>query len=157
MEHLNRLDIVDEIRLFAKSGKTLLGLCLGMQLLMKKSSEFGEHKGLNLIDGKIEHMKKYTKKNEKVKFPHIGWNTININENFIKDKMFEGLSKKFDVYFVHSFCLKSLKKDYILCETIYKNINFCSAIKKDNIVGFQFHPEKSSRNGLKLLQNVFKN
>ena len=67
-----------------------------------------------------------------------------------------GLPKKFDVYFVHSFCLLSTSSNNILSTTTYEGINFCSAVKKDNIIGLQFHPEKSGERGLKLLSNVFK-
>ena len=66
--------------LFRSSGKTLLGLCLGMQLIMKKSYEFGEHEGLNFIDGEIEYLGKNKKKNKILKIPHIGWNIIEINK-----------------------------------------------------------------------------
>ena len=156
MKNLKQLEIIEDIKKFAKSGKTLLGLCLGMQLIMKKSYEFGEHEGLNFIDGEIEYLGKNKKKNKILKIHHIGWNIIEINKKISGDKLFKGLPKKFDVYFVHSFCLLSTSSNNILSTTTYEGINFCSAVKKDNIIGLQFHPEKSGERGLKLLSNVFK-
>jgi len=157
MENLKRLDIIEDIKKFVQSGKPLLGLCLGMQLLMKKSYEFGEHAGLNFISGEIEHLGKLKKNNKKLKIPHVGWNTIKISKKFSKDKIFKGLPNELDVYFVHSFCLLSASDKNALTETIYEGIKFYSAVKKDNIIGLQFHPEKSGGKGLKLLSNIFYN
>tara|TARA_B100001123_G_C15247119_1_gene1001366 strand:+ start:818 stop:1456 length:639 start_codon:yes stop_codon:yes gene_type:complete len=155
MNNLKNIGIIDEINKSVKSGKILLGLCLGMQLLMNRSFEFGEHTGLNYIEGDIEYLVKKDIKNNVVKIPHIGWNAIKISESFSKDIIFRELPNSFDVYFVHSYCLFSSKKQYILSETTYENIKFCSAVKKDNVIGLQFHPENSGPNGLKLLSNIF--
>ena len=157
MENLTQLGIIDDIKKFAKSGKTLLGLCLGMQLLMTKSYEFGEHRGLNFIEGEIEYLGKNNQKKKIIKIPHIGWNTIKLNNDFNEEILFKGLPKEFDVYFLHSFCLLSLPKKNILSKTTYEDINFYSAVKKDNIIGLQFHPENSGAMGLKLLSNAFCN
>ena len=157
MKNLNKLDILNVINNFAKSGKTLLGLCLGMQLLMDKSFEFSENNGLGLINGEVDYLGKFSQNKQKIKIPHIGWNSAEINQQFKTDKIFRNIPNNFDVYFVHSFCLKSTKKKYILTETAYENIRFCSGVKKDNIMGFQFHPENSGKTGIKLLSNIFKN
>ena len=152
---LNNLEIVDIIKDFVKSGKTLLGLCLGMQLLLEKSFEFGEHLGIGLIPGNITYIGDSFQNNKMVRIPHMGWNTINIKNRKVDDKIFNLLPDKFDVYFAHSFWLKTLNENFILTETVYNNKNFCSGLKKDNIIGFQFHPENSGPVGLQLLKNIF--
>ena len=157
IEMLKTLEIIESIRSFASSGKTLLGLCLGMQLLLDKSAEFGEHEGLGLIPGNVEYLGDSFKKRSDVKIPHMGWNTIKIKDKNTDEKVFQSLPKEFDVYFAHSYWLKSSVKDYVFTETKYADVKFCSAIKKNNIIGFQFHPENSGSVGIKLLKNIFGN
>ena len=154
---LRTLEIFESIINFANSGKTLLGLCLGMQLLLDKSVEFGENKGLGLIPGNVEYLGNSFRKEKKVKIPHMGWNTIKIKEEYSDEKIFQSLPKEFDVYFAHSYWLKSPIKEYVFTETKYADIKFCSAIKKNNIIGFQFHPENSGAVGVQLLKNIFEN
>jgi|TARA_B100001964_G_C14147966_1_gene560628 glutamine amidotransferase len=157
IEMLKTLEIIENIRNFASSGKTLLGLCLGMQLLLDKSVEFGEHKGLGLISGNVEYLGDSLKNRNNVKIPHMGWNTVKIKGEHTSERIFESLPKEFDVYFAHSFWIKSLIKDYVFAETEYADVKFCSAIKKNNIIGFQFHPENSGLVGIQLLKNIFGN
>lgn len=128
--------------------KILVGICLGMQLFFSKSEEFGFAKGLDLIKGNV---KKFSKKVLIV--PHTGWNSINIiKKNSIIPKK---LGKKM-FYFTHSFyCVPENIKN-ILGYTKYSNFKFCSIIKKNNIFGMQFHPEKSGVNGLEILRNLDK-
>jgi glutamine amidotransferase len=140
MEHLNKTGMKDAILEFAKSGKYMLGICLGMQLLFEKSQEFGEAKGLSLIEGEVDYFK------TSLKVPHMGWNKIFNKEN----KIFEGLENPY-LYFVHS--LHAVCDDrYVIGYTHY-DYKFVSAVNKDNIYGFQPHPEKSHNNGLKILEN----
>jgi glutamine amidotransferase len=147
MVHLkeNRMD--EAIREFAKSGKSLLGICLGMQLLLESSDEFGEHEGLGLISGIVRKFDKEKFKTT-LKVPHMGW-----NELFIKKQtpLFNGLDDEIYLYFVHSYHAICDEK-YTIGETEY-GYPFASAINKDNIYGFQPHPEKSHENGLKILKN----
>ena len=107
IEMLKTLEIIESIKNFANSGKTLLGLCLGMQLLLDKSVEFGEHKGLGLIPGNVEYLGDSFKKQNNVKIPHMGWNTVKIKEKYNDEKFFKFLPKEFDVYFAHSYWVKS--------------------------------------------------
>ena len=100
MKNLKQLEIIEDIKKFAKSGKTLLGLCLGMQLIMKKSYEFGEHEGLNFIDGEIEYLGKNKKKNKILKIPHIGWNDVTFTK---QDGIYSGLDNSATFYFLHSY------------------------------------------------------
>lgn len=126
--------------------KPFLGICLGMQLLASESEEFGFSKGLDFIKGKIKFLGNLGCKD---KVPHIGWNSV----SFAKDHyLFKGISNGADFYFVNSYVFVPENKNHNLANTSY-DINFCSIIAKDNIFGVQFHPEKSSKAGRKLLKN----
>ena len=126
----------------ANDGKRIIGFCLGMQLLFSSSKEFGYSKGLNLISGEVLPFYNIIR----LRIPHMGWNETSTTNNLFKN--FEG-----NYYFVHSFYCKPADENQILFKTSY-GVNFCSAVLKDNIFGFQFHPEKSQKNGLQLLKYV---
>ncbi len=122
--------------------KPLLGICLGMQMFFEKSYEYGEHKGLGILQGEI------VKLPENVKIPHMGWNSLNIKK---KSPLFEGLSQEPYVYFVHSYHLNT-EADIVSATTYYgKEIQV--AAQKENVFALQFHPEKSGDVGLNILQN----
>jgi glutamine amidotransferase len=140
MEHLEKNGMKEAILDFAKSGKYMLGICLGMQLLFEKSQEFGEAKGLNLIEGEVDYFK------TKLKVPHMGWNKM-FNK---KNPIFKTLENPY-LYFVHSLHAVCDNK-YVIGWTDY-DYKFVSAVNKDNIYGFQPHPEKSHNNGLQILKN----
>lgn len=124
-----------------KNKKPFLGICVGMQLLADTGEEFGIHKGLGWIKGKVIKLK------SKI-LPHIGWNEIRIkNKNFI----FQELNEK-DFYFVNSFHFVVKNKKLVLANTEYKN-TFCSVVNKENIYGVQFHPEKSQLSGKQIIKN----
>ncbi len=147
MEHLKENNLDKAIIEFSKSGKPLLGICLGMQLLLESSDEFGNHKGLSLIPGTVEKFDK-TKFETPLKIPHMGWNELHVKK---ESPLFNGLNNEIYLYFVHSHHAICDEK-YTIGETYY-GYNFTSAINKDNIYGFQPHPEKSHENGLKILKN----
>ena len=131
--------------------KPLLGICLGMQLLLSNSNEFGFSKGLDIIEGNVEKIADQTKK--KIKVPHIGWNSLKFldkNNNFILDG-----NNSF--YFIHSYMAKPKDKKTIEAFTIFEKIKIPAIIRKENISGFQFHPEKSANSGLELIQKFCKN
>lgn len=146
MHHLNETGMKEAIYAFAKTGKPMIGICLGMQLLFESSEEFGNHEGLGLIDGKIVHFDK-SKMHEDTKIPHMGWNVIK-TEN--EHTLFEGLTNPY-LYFVHSYHAVTDDKN-VIGKTEY-GYEFVSAVHKENIYGFQPHPEKSHDNGLKILKN----
>ena len=146
MEHLRDTGMQEAIFEYAKSGKPMLGICLGMQLLFESSCEFGEHKGLGLIDGHIVKFDK-SKMHDDTKVPHMGWNVIKTKD---EHTLFEGLEDPY-LYFVHSFHVETDEKN-VIGKTEY-GYEFVSAVHKDNIYGFQPHPEKSHDNGLKILKN----
>lgn len=155
MDNLYRLDLVDAIIHFASSGKPLMGICLGMQLLLTESEELGLTKGLGIIDGICKKFP--TKfKNKVLKVPQINWNQIiSSNEIFKENTPLKNIKNREYMYFVHSYYADSVKKEEILSETKYGNIKYSSSIFKKNIFGFQFHPEKSGIEGLKIYKDFY--
>lgn len=142
IEHLKDIGMDRAIVEFAKSGKYLLGVCLGMQLLFEKSEEFGEHRGLSLLNGEVKRFPK-----THLKIPHMGWNRVFPKHT---NSLFRDLDNPY-LYFVHSYYVETTEEN-ILATTQY-GITFTSAIEKENIFGLQPHPEKSHNNGLKILEN----
>ena len=135
MEGLEIRGLMNTVKDFSKTGKPVLGICLGAQLLLSEGYEFGKFKGLDIIPGKVVKFE-----NLKEKVPHIGWNEI-----YPTDK------KGWDKTLLRS--IKPNNRKNILALTKYGNFEFCSAIHKDNIYGCQFHPEKSGAAGLKIIEN----
>ena len=125
--------------------KPFFGICVGMQLLANNSLENGDHRGLGWIDGTIEKLP-----NENLKMPHMGWNSIRVLNKNLKIN-----PKETDYYFVHSYYFNCKNKDNIMAETDY-GINFPSIVNKENIYGLQFHPEKSSDQGLDIIKSFIK-
>tara|TARA_B100000242_G_C42937436_1_gene434744 strand:+ start:229 stop:864 length:636 start_codon:yes stop_codon:yes gene_type:complete len=154
MENLISYDLVDTIKEYTSSNKPLLGICLGMQLLFEESEEFGHTLGLGLIKGKVVELP--TNDNQNEKLPHVSWNEIN-SKNVNWDKtILENIDEGSDMYFVHSFVAQPKDTNQILSLTEYSNHHFCSSVKKDNIYGCQFHPEKSGASGLQIINNFIK-
>jgi glutamine amidotransferase len=147
MEHLHQNGMDSAVKEFAKSGKPMLGICLGMQLLFSKSLEFGEHKGLDLIPGEVVPFDK-NMFNKPHKVPHMGWNELFVQKD---TAIFKNLSKEFYLYFVHSYHAVTTD-EYIIGKTWY-GYEFVSAVQNGNIFGIQPHPEKSHENGLEILRN----
>ena len=143
---LLRMHGMDEVlREEAKSGKAILGICLGMQMLFTKSYEYGEHNGLDLIKGSVVPMQPLLPKELKV--PHIGWNELNIRK---ENALFKYINEKDRVYFVHSFFATDCD-EAVISSTEY-GITLTAAVAKDNVMGTQFHPEKSGNVGLNILR-----
>lgn len=138
---LNLREVLDQAVLLEK--KPILGICLGMQLMCTHSEE-GNVNGLNWITADVKRFPKIVN-NKKIKIPHIGWNKVSGKSNFLEDE----LENKF--YFVHSYFVDLHEKKYLLLESDY-GITFCSAFQKENIMGVQFHPEKSHKFGMHLLK-----
>ncbi len=147
MEHLRERNMIEYIKEFAASGKPILGICLGMQLLFQSSEEFGRHEGLGLIQGDVKAFDT-TKFQENLKVPHMGWNRMFTKEH----PLFKGLDENHYLYFVHTYHVKCVNEDDIIGETEY-GYRFTSAVAHKNIMGIQPHPEKSHKNGLQILEN----
>ena len=130
---------------FAATGKALMGICLGMQLLFEKSYEYGEHEGLGLLKGEICPIKNDVPAS--LKIPHIGWNALKFTK---KHPLFRYIQDGSCVYFVHSYYAKGCD-DSIIAYAEY-GTDICAAVAKDNIMGCQFHPEKSGTVGLNILK-----
>jgi glutamine amidotransferase len=128
----------------ARSGVPLLGICLGMQLLFEESDEWGGAKGLGLLEGRVE---KIPAEGEKV--PHIGWNAV---EWTAKSRLIEGIDNPCPFYHVHSFAPVPEDREVILGTAVHGS-RFVTAVRRDNIYGVQFHPEKSGPDGLRMLEN----
>ncbi len=147
MEHLKSTGMKKAVLDFAKSGKPMIGICLGMQLLFESSEEFGDTEGLGLIPGKVVAFDKSKMDMDDHKVPHVGWNKLFHKKD---SKLFKGLENPY-LYFVHSFHAVTQEK-YTIGTTHY-GYDFVSAVQKDNIYGFQPHPEKSHDNGIQILKN----
>lgn len=144
MEHLRASGMQEAVIEFVKEGKPLLGICLGMQLLFKKSYEFGEHLGLGLLEGEVV---KFNFKDDTKKIPHVGWNIVYKNA---ESPLMQNLDPMFYLYFVHSFYVESLENAVGISNY---GLDFASIVQKDNIFGIQPHPEKSHDIGLRILKN----
>ena len=136
--------------------KRLLGICLGMQILLSKSYEMGNHKGLNFIKGEVVQIKKRTK-NQMLKIPHIRWNKIFSNKNSNQSEKLNFNLLDLRYYFVHSFLAETKDSNYTLAYCKYYDVLVPSIVKYENILGCQFHPEKSGQNGLNFLKDVINN
>lgn len=156
MGNLRRLDLVVPIRDFMAQGKPLLGVCLGMQLLFDRSSEFGDHDGLGLIHGRVERFPDRTAEGEKIRVPHIGWSRIwpgpEANGQWHGSPL-EGISPGEYMYFIHSFYVIPDNPAEIMSVTRYGGMEYCSSIRRGNVFAAQFHPEKSAHEGLRIYKN----
>jgi imidazole glycerol-phosphate synthase subunit HisH len=142
---------VDTIKEFAATGKPLLGICLGMQLLFEESEENGPTKGIGLLPGKVRRFPGTTPAGETYKVPHMGWNKL----EFVQDSpLLNDLAEDY-VYFVHSYFVDADNNDALLAKADYHE-QVSAVVGRDNIFGMQFHPEKSSRLGMALLDNFLK-
>ena len=130
----------------------ILGICVGMQMFMDSSTEFGFNEGLKLFSGKVEKISnEYNKKKHKI--PHIGWSTLDKNKKTWDKTILNGITSKDYFYFIHSYeCKPNFKADALAFGS-YGKMKICGVINKKNIYGVQFHPEKSGKSGLKILKN----
>ncbi len=148
MDELKKRGLIDPIKESIEKGRPFLGICLGLQLLFSESEEGGRIKGLDVIKGKVKRFKH----KDGLKIPHMGWNQIRTTNDERRTTILDGVTDGSYMYFVHSYYVAPKDKDVILCETDYGR-NFTSGVYKDNVYGFQFHPEKSQSAGLKIVEN----
>ncbi len=140
---INKNKMTYAITDYIKTGKPFMGICLGLQLLFESSEESPEVKGLGIIKGSVVRFK------GKIKIPHIGWNQLEIINNSV---LLRGVKNDSFVYFCHSYYVRPKEKYVVIGRTHYAK-DFVSAIRKNNVFGIQFHPEKSQAVGLKILEN----
>src|SRR5210317_1194229 len=142
---------VEPLLQHVEAGKPLLGICVGMQMLFDESEEFGRHKGLGLIPGKVTRFPAgMEERGERLKVPHMGWNTIQIQR---PAPLFKDTAEGSYVYFVHSYYCAADNPDDVAASCRYGDIVFTAAIWRDNLMATQFHPEKSQDVGLKIFEN----
>lgn len=149
MDEINKRDLYNYILDIKKRNIPILGICLGMQILSTLGYEIEETKGLNLVQGEVLNISAL----KPIKNIHIGWNSV---KPLISSKIFDGINFNCEFYFIHSFYFKVYDAQNILCETNYTK-KFSSGIINNNIIGLQFHPEKSHKHGLRMLHNFYKN
>ena len=145
MKKLQEYHLDTLIREIADSGKPLLGICLGLQLLFEESEESPGVKGLGVLEGKIRRIPE----GEGLKVPHIGWNSLHLEHN---GRLFRNIPENSYVYFVHSYYLEAKAPEFVKASTDY-GVHIHASVEKNNLFACQFHPEKSSETGLQILKN----
>ena len=144
MAGLETRSLVPVVKEFAASGKPILGICLGMQLLFEEGSEQGYHDGLGLLKGSVVPFS-----GKEIKIPQIGWNQLEI---CTRSNLLAGIENEDYVYFNHGYYCKPENPGDVLTTTNY-GIQYASSVKNGQVFGVQFHPEKSQKNGLRILKN----
>ncbi len=155
MNALNQLNLTDAVIKIANKGVPLLGICLGMQMLLDESDEFGVTKGLGLIPGRVENFPLSILDHEPIKVPQINWHELvpSQSKNNWNNSLLKNHKQNDSVYFVHSFVANPSDEKHKLAEYICGGNRITAVIEKDNIWGCQFHPEKSGATGLNILKN----
>ncbi|ASN07181.1 imidazole glycerol phosphate synthase subunit HisH [Virgibacillus necropolis] len=143
MKALEAHDLIEVLKQEAASGKPLLGICLGMQLLYEQSFEDGTWNGLDLLSGTIERIA------PTVKVPHMGWNTLTHHQ---ESQIIKSIDDEAYVYFVHSYYVTKMKKESLVSNCVYGD-QVPAIVQQENVIGMQFHPEKSGETGIQLLKN----
>lgn len=161
MEALRNLNLINVLKEVVASDVFLIGICLGLQLLMSESFEFGHHKGLDLIKGQVIRFDHPKEDSRELKIPHVGWNCIYRDESnktfqgdLWKNSPLEGLPDGEFMYFVHSLIVLPEDKSSVLSTSRYGQIDFCSSLRYRNIFACQFHPERSGPQGLRIYRTI---
>lgn len=164
MKGFSERGLITTIHNFADSGRLILGICLGMQLLMEWSEEHGLHKGLDLVKGRVVRFKEPDRNDLKYKIPQIGWNSLKFpdslpekdkswKDNTWENTILKGLGNESYMYFLHSYIVVLNDPKNCIAVTEYGRDKYCSVLEKENIMGCQFHPERSGEKGLSILRN----
>ncbi|PIR54291.1 imidazole glycerol phosphate synthase subunit HisH [Candidatus Peregrinibacteria bacterium CG10_big_fil_rev_8_21_14_0_10_42_8] len=151
MDGLKKRGLIELIQKKAARGTPILGICLGAQLLLEIGYEFGTHEGLGILPGKVVA---FPELQLGTKIPHMGWNSLTPARPALwEGTALKSLTKDPEMYFIHSYILQPSMREHIIAKTTYGGLTFPSVIGKDHILGCQFHPEKSSKEGLKIIEN----
>lgn len=150
MRGLGVRGLTGAVQEFAKSGRPMLGICLGAQLLLSRGFEFGEHDGLGIIPGAVV---RFPELPEKEKVPQVGWNRVYPKDADWSSGILSSFREPLEAYFVHSYILAPERQEHMLGMTTYGGLEFCAAVRKGNVFGTQFHPEKSGETGLQIMRN----
>ena len=154
MNNLEKAQLIPALKEFVATGKPFVGICLGMQLMLTESVEFGQHKGLNLIPGKTRKFESKSIDDEYFAVPQIQWNELKMQNNINKNHFFNFLNNGDYMYFVHSYFCVPEDKSTIIMTTSYAGEEYPSIIQYNNCIGIQFHPEKSGLNGIKIYEKL---
>lgn len=146
MEGLRKRNLVEPLHEFIATGRPFLGICVGMQVLLGESEEFGRHAGLGVIEGTVQLIPRAPGR----KVPHIGWNSLQPVASWAATPL-EPLEPGTMAYFVHSYTAVPAREEHRLADADYAGHRISAAVRKDNVVGVQFHPEKSGASGLVVL------
>lgn len=157
MAELEKYELIEPIQRFAESGRPFLGICLGMQMMLESSEEFGHHKGLGLIEGHVKAIPNKTSDDTTHKIPLIGWCQLNpAHDQNWAQSILSGKENDLCLYFVHSFMAIPDHPEDRLADTNYNGHAICAAIRRGNLYGFQGHPEKSGAIGIDLLKSFMR-
>lgn len=152
MEELRKRNLIAAIQRYCEENRFFLGICLGMQMMLEKSEEFGLTQGLGIIPGKVVRIEDISVKGAYQKVPHVGWNEL-FYPNDVESTILDGIPEKSKVYFVHSYQAVPKEESHRLADTYYGERRLSAAIRKGNCYGTQFHPEKSGELGLQMIRN----
>ncbi len=157
MSNLKRLDLIEPIKECVAKGTSLLGICLGIQLLFSESEEFGTHKGLDIVKGSVVRFPGNNSTGKRIRVPHVGWNQIRKASSIPVDSWVQSPLQKIKdgeyMYFVHSYFVKPEVPAVTLSLTDYEGMQFCSSLHYNNVFACQFHPEKSAMEGIRIYRN----
>lgn len=154
---LREYGLDEQLKRYTETGRPFLGICIGMQVLLDTSLEFGEHQGLGFIPGSVELIPETAEDGKKLRVPHIGWAQLSdlgssTGSDHPASALFDGVNDQNYYYFVHSYHAKPASDNHVLATAGYGGNAITAAIQRDNIVGVQFHPERSGMAGLSMLR-----
>ena len=159
METIEKRKLIETLDQVKEKKIPLFGICLGLQLFFDESEEFGPSKGLGLISGNVKKLPTNSKEKEKPKIPNMGWFKLNLNKQFTNkhfSKFVNSLNEKDLYYFVHSYFVNPSEKTNVVATYNFGGHEIPAIVSKDNVIGCQFHPEKSGKKGLELISNFLK-